>query len=115
MPRPISNAWRPSLKSPPPSCRRPSLNPRGGASQLRRQADLPYPLVYRSRVMQQVTQQVLRMAATDATVLIAGPSGSGKELIAAAMHYGSLRSAGPFVKVSSRPSPKRHRKRTLRP
>jgi two-component system nitrogen regulation response regulator GlnG len=50
--------------------------------------------------MHAVTQQVLRVAATDTTVLIVGPSGSGKELIAAAMHYGSLRSAGPFVKVN---------------
>lgn len=73
---------------------------RSQAGQLRRQADLPYPLVYRSKVMQHVTQQVLRVAATDATVLITGPSGSGKELIAAAMHYGSLRSSGPLVKVN---------------
>ncbi|GMU20026.1 MAG: sigma-54-dependent Fis family transcriptional regulator [Phycisphaerae bacterium] len=70
------------------------------AGPLRRQADLPYPLVYRSEVMRGVTQQVLRVAATDATVLVTGPSGSGKELIAAALHYGSLRSAGPFVKVN---------------
>jgi len=73
---------------------------RSQAGQLRRQADLPYPLVYRSGIMQRVVQQVLRVAATDATVLITGPSGSGKELIAAAMHYGSLRSGGPFVKVN---------------
>jgi len=67
---------------------------------LQRQTDLPYPLAYRSGVMQQVVRRILRVAATDATVLVTGPSGSGKELIAAAIHYGSLISAGPFIKVN---------------
>ncbi|MHC4444100.1 MAG: sigma 54-interacting transcriptional regulator, partial [Planctomycetota bacterium] len=70
------------------------------AKKLQRQTDLPHPLIYRSKAMQQVVQRVLRVAATDATVLITGASGSGKELIAAAIHYGSLISAGPFVKVN---------------
>ena len=66
----------------------------------RRRADLPYPLVYCSDLMQRVTEQVLRVASTEATVLIAGPSGSGKELIASSIHYSSMRSGGPFVKVN---------------
>jgi len=70
------------------------------AKKLQRQTDLPHPLVYRSKVMQQVVRQVLRVASTEATVLVTGSSGSGKELIAAAIHYGSLISAGPFIKVN---------------
>ncbi|NLX15268.1 MAG: sigma 54-interacting transcriptional regulator [Phycisphaerales bacterium] len=72
----------------------------GSSRSMQREADLPFPLVYRSGVMRQITRQVLRVAATDATVCITGPSGSGKELIAAAIHYGSLRSGGSFIKVN---------------
>ncbi|HUE38930.1 MAG TPA: sigma 54-interacting transcriptional regulator, partial [Candidatus Binatia bacterium] len=41
-----------------------------------------------------------RVAPTDSTVLIAGESGTGKELVARALHYLSLRAAGPFVSVN---------------
>jgi DNA-binding NtrC family response regulator len=50
--------------------------------------------------MQEVLSLVHRVAASDATVLIQGESGPGKELIAKAIHHASLRSAGPLVKVN---------------
>ncbi|MFW6217010.1 MAG: sigma 54-interacting transcriptional regulator [Desulfohalobiaceae bacterium] len=45
-------------------------------------------------------QTVARIAPTEATVLIAGPSGTGKELIAKAIHANSERSKGPLVTVN---------------
>jgi len=44
--------------------------------------------------------QVAKVAPTGATVLIAGESGSGKELVARAVHDGSPRAGRPFVKVN---------------
>ena len=46
--------------------------------------------------LKQVMAQVLRVAETNATVLIHGESGTGKELIARAVHHNSLRANGPF-------------------
>jgi len=45
-------------------------------------------------------QQVKSVAATQATVLILGESGAGKELVARALHDGSARADGPFVAVN---------------
>ncbi|HUJ50918.1 MAG TPA: sigma-54 dependent transcriptional regulator [Bryobacteraceae bacterium] len=53
-----------------------------------------------SRAMQQVFDLVQRIAQTNAAVLITGESGSGKELIARAVHHFSLRCTKPWVDVS---------------
>lgn len=50
--------------------------------------------------MQAVFELIDRVAPTTANVLIRGESGVGKELIADAIHYGSLRKDKPFVKVN---------------
>src|SRR5437870_4984166 len=50
--------------------------------------------------MRQIFEQVTQVAGTNTTVLIRGDSGTGKELIAHAIHYSSLRAKKPFVKVS---------------
>lgn len=52
-----------------------------------------------SPVMNEVRRLIGKVAPTDATVLIEGPSGSGKELAARAIHKNSKRSNGPFVAV----------------
>ncbi len=56
--------------------------------------------VVSSRVMQQLFELVQRIAQSNAAVLITGESGSGKELIARAVHHFSLRCAKPWVDVS---------------
>ncbi|MDX9844636.1 MAG: sigma-54 dependent transcriptional regulator [Aquabacterium sp.] len=53
-----------------------------------------------SPAMNRLRQQIRKVAATDAPVLIGGESGSGKELTARAIHQCSLRSGQPFVAVN---------------
>ena len=57
-------------------------------------------IIGRSPAMQRVFDVVRKVADTDLTVLIRGPSGTGKELVANALHYNSPRRAGRFVKVN---------------
>jgi DNA-binding NtrC family response regulator len=52
-----------------------------------------------SPAMRVVYEAVAKVAATDANVLITGENGTGKELVARAIHRQSTRSDGPFVKV----------------
>jgi formate hydrogenlyase transcriptional activator len=69
-----------------------------GASELRG-SGLP-PIVGNSAALRLVLSQAQVVAPTDATVLINGETGTGKELIAEAIHKCSDRSKGPFVKVN---------------
>src|SRR5882762_8335048 len=57
-------------------------------------------IVGRSRALQNVLEQITMVAPTDATVLICGETGAGKELIARAVHNMSGRRAHPFVKCN---------------
>jgi len=57
-------------------------------------------IVGNSRALRRVLGMVQVVAPTDATVLINGETGTGKELIAEAIHKGSDRATGPFVKVN---------------
>jgi two-component system, NtrC family, response regulator AtoC len=54
-----------------------------------------------SRRMQEVLATVVRVAPTSSTVLLAGESGVGKDLIARAIHEQSRRASGPFIKINS--------------
>ena len=57
------------------------------------------PMVGRSTPMREIFGLVERIAPTDATVLIEGETGTGKDLIARTLHQLSRRSAGPFIVV----------------
>lgn len=50
--------------------------------------------------MEQVFRAIERASDADATVLITGPTGTGKELVARAIHAASARADGPFVAVN---------------
>jgi transcriptional regulator with GAF, ATPase, and Fis domain len=50
--------------------------------------------------LQAVMQRAAQVATTDASVLLLGETGSGKEVIARAVHERSLRTSGPFVRVN---------------
>jgi two-component system response regulator GlrR len=57
-------------------------------------------IIGNSEKMKKVLEQVSHAAATDSNVYIEGKSGTGKELIAKALHVASARSKGPFVAIN---------------
>tara|TARA_B100000683_G_scaffold74499_1_gene73312 strand:+ start:6922 stop:8070 length:1149 start_codon:yes stop_codon:yes gene_type:complete len=57
-------------------------------------------MVGESDAMQRIHKLISKVAPTQARVLVQGPNGSGKELIADAIHKHSLRNKGPFVEVN---------------
>jgi DNA-binding NtrC family response regulator len=57
-------------------------------------------LVGQSAALRRVLKEVETVAPTDSTVLICGETGTGKELIARAVHNLSLRRSNPFVKLN---------------
>ena len=64
---------------------------------LREQLGIESELIGNSESLRQLRVKISRIAPTDATVLIRGESGVGKELVARAIHYSSRRKNGPFV------------------
>lgn len=56
-------------------------------------------LLGESEAMQQIFYKVRKIAPTDANILLLGENGTGKDLIANAIHQNSLRSKSPYVKV----------------
>ncbi len=57
-------------------------------------------IVGNSNKMREVYQMISQVSKSNATVLIRGESGTGKELVANSIHYNSLRTKGPFIKIN---------------
>jgi len=64
---------------------------------LRDQLKAESELIGESPAIRDVESQIARVSQTNATCLVRGESGSGKELVARAVHYNSPRKDGPFV------------------
>ena len=67
---------------------------------LRKKVSKKYEMVGKSPVLQKIHEMIERVAPTDARVLIIGANGSGKELIAHAIHEKSERSNAPMIEVN---------------
>lgn len=57
-------------------------------------------IIGRSKKMQQIYDIIDHISDNDVTVLIQGETGTGKELIASAIHHNSRRKNGPFIKIN---------------
>lgn len=67
---------------------------------LRKKLNRSGELVYQSTVMQNVVEAAAKVAEHDVSVLITGPSGAGKEMIANLLHAHSNRCKAPFIKIN---------------
>lgn len=67
---------------------------------LKKKVSLKYEIIGNSATLMDVREMIDKVAPTDARVLITGPNGSGKELVARQLHEKSNRSNGLFVEVN---------------
>jgi two-component system nitrogen regulation response regulator NtrX len=67
---------------------------------LKKEMDERYQMVGESRVMRELVSKIQQVAPTSSTVLIIGENGTGKELVARAIHRNSRRSKQPFIQVN---------------
>ena len=58
------------------------------------------PIIGSSKPIEEVRHMIEKVAPTDARVLITGPNGAGKELVASQLHKKSGRNKGPFIEVN---------------
>ncbi len=70
-------------------------------ARLRAAAAMGRPMVAESPALRRVLDMVARVATKDVTVLLTGESGSGKDVIATAIHAHSRRSARPLIRVNA--------------
>jgi DNA-binding NtrC family response regulator len=63
-------------------------------------------IIGKGKKMQDLFQLIENVAGSDANILIQGENGTGKELIANAIHYNSKRLKGPFIKINCAAIPK---------
>ena len=69
-------------------------------ARLKQSIDAPFEIVGKTPVMRALMEKVEKVATTPARVLITGENGTGKELVARALHRMSPRATKPFVEVN---------------
>ena len=67
---------------------------------LKKKVSKNYEMVGESKAIDHIKEMIEKVAATDARVLITGPNGTGKELVAHWLHEKSDRSTGPLIEVN---------------
>ena len=67
---------------------------------LRKKISRKFEMIGESEAVRQMKEMIDKVAQTDARVLITGPNGSGKELVAKSIHEKSRRANGPMVEVN---------------
>jgi len=67
---------------------------------LKEEVHAQYEIVGSSKAIKQVIERIEKVAPTEARVLVTGENGTGKELVARAIHALSPRAEGPFVEVN---------------
>ncbi len=67
---------------------------------LKKKVNKKYQMIGESAPLKKIQEMIDKVAASDARVLITGPNGAGKELVAHAIHAQSDRSKGPMVEVN---------------
>ena len=67
---------------------------------LKKKVSKKYRMIGASKSLEKVREIMEKAAPTDARVLITGPNGTGKELVAHGLHEQSARAKGPFVEVN---------------
>ncbi len=70
-------------------------------SELKKRSGDPVELIGTSVAVSQLRQTIEKVAPTNSRIMIHGPSGSGKELVARMIHRKSSRTAGPFVALNA--------------
>lgn len=77
-----------------------NLNLQSENKQLKKKINKKYQMIGESPALKKIQEMIEKVAASDARVLITGPNGAGKELVAHAIHSQSERSKGPMVEVN---------------
>lgn len=67
---------------------------------LKKKVSKKYQMIGESSALKKIQEMIDKVAVSDARVLITGPNGAGKELVAHAIHSQSERSKGPMVEVN---------------